>query len=165
MSDVNFFFFSEKYFSCSVFLRKNLVYKDVILGKREGGGSISLWKYILLYGSSWQNLVINIVNSFPCAESSRSLFCISPPLKPFKCVFRRFSRVIWPGLYPPTVALLLWIICALLRGKIFSSDLLEINIICQCFGSVSFWYGSGSSDPFRGITDPGPVPDHAPDPI
>ena len=28
----------------------------------------------------------------------------------------------------------------------------------QFFGSVSFWYGSVSSDPFRGITNPAPDP-------
>ena len=28
----------------------------------------------------------------------------------------------------------------------------------QCFGSVIFWYGSGSSDPFPMITDPDPYP-------
>ena len=27
----------------------------------------------------------------------------------------------------------------------------------QCSGSVSFWYGSGNSDPFRGNTAPGPT--------
>ena len=32
----------------------------------------------------------------------------------------------------------------------------------QCCGSVSFLYGSGSSDPFREITDPDPAPDSDP---
>ena len=29
----------------------------------------------------------------------------------------------------------------------------------QCFGSVFFWYGFGSLDPFRGMTDPDPSQD------
>ncbi len=28
----------------------------------------------------------------------------------------------------------------------------------QCWGSVTFWYGSGSSDPYLGLTDPDPTP-------
>ncbi len=33
----------------------------------------------------------------------------------------------------------------------------------QCFGSVIFWYGSGSTDPYLWLTDPDPTP--APDPV
>ena len=31
-------------------------------------------------------------------------------------------------------------------------------VFFQCCGSVSIWYGSGPSDPFREITDPDPAP-------
>jgi len=41
-----------------------------------------------------------------------------------------------------------------MEQKAFSS-LLYVH----CSGSVTFWYGSGSADPYHGLTDP----DHAPD--
>ena len=39
----------------------------------------------------------------------------------------------------------------------FPYSFLLVNF--QCCGSVLFWYGSGSSNPFRRITDPDPAPD------
>ena len=40
----------------------------------------------------------------------------------------------------------------------YSSSLLSMYWYKQCCGSVLFLYGSGSSDPFREITDPDPAP-------
>ncbi len=34
----------------------------------------------------------------------------------------------------------------------------------QCWGSVTFWCGSGSPDPYLWLIDPDPVPDPTPDP-
>jgi hypothetical protein len=38
---------------------------------------------------------------------------------------------------------------------------IEQGLCDQCYGSVTFWYGSGSSDPYLSPTDPDADPDPA----